>query len=58
MHSEGFDFAIITVPTPLKETVPDLSFIEQAAAVIGPHVSSGCAVILESTTYPGLPSNS
>ena len=50
---EGFDFAIITVPTPLKESVPDLSFIEQSAAVIGPHVTIGSTVVLESTTYPG-----
>src|SRR3712207_1997934 len=28
----GFDVAIITVPTPLREGIPDLSFIESAAA--------------------------
>ena len=28
---EDFDYAIITVPTPLKETLPDLSFIESAS---------------------------
>src|SRR5699024_12275932 len=28
----GFDFAIITVPTPLEESMPDLGFIEAAGA--------------------------
>src|SRR3954468_17620019 len=27
----GFDVAVISVPTPLREGVPDLSFVEQAA---------------------------
>ena len=49
----GFAFAIITVPTPLKETVPDLSFIEHSAAAIAPHVEPGSTIVLESTTYPG-----
>ena len=50
---EGFDFVIITVPTPLKETIPDLSFIEDSAATIGPFVTKGSTIVLESTTYPG-----
>lgn len=50
---EGFDYAIITVPTPLKESIPDLSFIEESAAVIGPYVRPESTVVLESTTYPG-----
>lgn len=50
---QDFDFVIITVPTPLKAAVPDLSFITDAAAVIGPHLSRGATVVLESTTYPG-----
>lgn len=49
----GFGYAIITVPTPLKETVPDLSFIEQSAGVIAPRIEIGSTVVLESTTYPG-----
>lgn len=48
-----FDYVVITVPTPLKETVPDLTFIEQSADQIAPFVTSGSTVILESTTYPG-----
>jgi UDP-N-acetyl-D-glucosamine dehydrogenase len=49
----GFEFAIITVPTPLKDSVPDLSFMESAAKSIGAHLTSGATVVLESTTYPG-----
>jgi UDP-N-acetyl-D-glucosamine dehydrogenase len=49
----GFDVCVITVPTPLQNGTPDLSFVEQAGAGIGPHVRPGCLVVLESTTYPG-----
>jgi nucleotide sugar dehydrogenase len=49
----GFDVAVISVPTPMGEGVPDLSFIESAAAMVAPHVRPGATVILESTTYPG-----
>ena len=49
----GFDFAIITVPTPLEESMPDLGFIEAAAADLAPYISPGATVVLESTTYPG-----
>lgn len=49
----GFDIAVITVPTPLRESLPDLTFIEQSSASIGAHLTRGGTVILESTTYPG-----
>ena len=49
----GFDVAVITVPTPLQEGVPDLSFIETAAGDLVPHLRPGVLVVLESTTYPG-----
>jgi nucleotide sugar dehydrogenase len=49
----GFDIAVITVPTPLRETLPDLSYIEASAASIATHVRVGSLVVLESTTYPG-----
>lgn len=49
----GFDVAVITVPTPLNEAVPDLSFIESAAGMLAPFVTVGSLVVLESTTYPG-----
>jgi UDP-N-acetyl-D-mannosaminuronic acid dehydrogenase/UDP-N-acetyl-D-glucosamine dehydrogenase len=52
-EAEGFDVAVITVPTPLRETLPDLSFIEGAALSLASSIRSGCLVVLESTTYPG-----
>jgi nucleotide sugar dehydrogenase len=52
-HAAGFDVCVISVPTPLRNGAPDLSYVEQAGAALGPHVTRGCTVILESTTYPG-----
>jgi UDP-N-acetyl-D-glucosamine dehydrogenase len=49
----GFDVAVISVPTPLRDGAPDMSHIEEAAATLGAHLSRGSCVILESTTYPG-----
>lgn len=51
--TEGFKVAVITVPTPLRETLPDLSFIESAGASLAEHLTPGATVVLESTTYPG-----
>lgn len=48
-----FDVAVISVPTPLREGAPDLSFIEAAARDLGVHLRLGATVVLESTTYPG-----
>jgi UDP-N-acetyl-D-glucosamine dehydrogenase len=50
---EGFDIAVITVPTPLRDGGPDLSFVESAAATLGGYLRPGAMVVLESTTYPG-----
>jgi UDP-N-acetyl-D-glucosamine dehydrogenase len=49
----GFEVAVITVPTPLREGVPDLSHIESATATLARHLRPGATVVLESTTYPG-----
>ena len=49
----GFDVAVISVPTPLNEGLPDLSYIESAGETLAAHMRPGCCVILESTTYPG-----
>ena len=51
--AKGFDFAVITVPTPLKQGEPDLSFIESAGKSLALYLGPGATVILESTTYPG-----
>ena len=49
----GFDIAVISVPTPLREGSPDLTYMEASAAQLGGHLTPGACVILESTTYPG-----
>jgi UDP-N-acetyl-D-glucosamine dehydrogenase len=49
----GFDVAIIAVPTPLREGVPDLSYIEQAARTLARYLRPHATVVVESTTYPG-----
>jgi UDP-N-acetyl-D-glucosamine dehydrogenase len=50
---EAFDVAVVTVPTPLREGNPDLSFIEEASRSLATLLKPGATVILESTTYPG-----
>jgi UDP-N-acetyl-D-mannosaminuronic acid dehydrogenase/UDP-N-acetyl-D-glucosamine dehydrogenase len=50
---ERFDIAVITVPTPLREGIPDLTFIDDAGAQLAPLLTKGATVVLESTTYPG-----
>ena len=48
------DAIIMCVPTPLDEHhSPDMSFIENTAKSIAPHLRAGQLVVLESTTYPG-----
>jgi UDP-N-acetyl-D-glucosamine dehydrogenase len=49
----GFDVAVIAVPTPLREGVPDLRYIEQAAETLARFLRPGTTVVVESTTYPG-----
>jgi UDP-N-acetyl-D-glucosamine dehydrogenase len=52
-RAAGFDVAVITVPTPLRNRSPDLSFVTDAARCLAGYLSRGSLVILESTTYPG-----
>jgi len=49
----GFDIAVISVPTPLSDGQPDLTFVESAGQTLGGHLDRGATVILESTTWPG-----
>jgi nucleotide sugar dehydrogenase len=51
--TRGFGTAVITVPTPLRESLPDLTFIEDSSRSLAAHLTAGAVVILESTTYPG-----
>jgi nucleotide sugar dehydrogenase len=49
----GFDVAVISVPTPLRDGSPDLSYVESAVATLAGALTPGALVVLESTTYPG-----
>ena len=50
----SMDTVIICVPTPLNEyQAPDLSYIENTAHAVAPHLRPGQLIILESTSYPG-----
>ncbi|MEU6839232.1 nucleotide sugar dehydrogenase [Streptomyces rubiginosohelvolus] len=49
----GFDIGVITVPTPMRDGMPDLTYIETCARTLGEHLRPGATVVLESTTYPG-----
>ncbi len=50
---DHFDIAVIAVPTPLRESVPDLTYVREAAESLGKVMREGNCVVLESTTYPG-----
>lgn len=55
---QAADTFILAVPTPFSvgpkgEKIPDLSYVEQAARGIAPHVAAGNLVILESTSPVG-----
>ncbi len=50
----GMDAVLICVPTPLDERrEPDLSYVEDTAKAIAPHLQRDQLIVLESTTYPG-----
>lgn len=50
---DGFEVAVISVPTPLAAGRPDLRCLETAAKTVAAHARAGCVVIVESTTWPG-----
>jgi UDP-N-acetyl-D-glucosamine dehydrogenase len=50
---DGFDVAVITVPTPLRDGLPDLACVEAASRTLARYLRPGATVILESTSYPG-----
>jgi UDP-N-acetyl-D-glucosamine dehydrogenase len=49
----GFDVAVIAVPTPLRDGIPDLVHIEHAGRALARLLRAGSLVVLESTSYPG-----
>ena len=49
------NFFIVTVPTPVdQQHRPDLSPLESACRLIGPHLRKGSVIVFESTVYPGV----
>jgi UDP-N-acetyl-D-glucosamine dehydrogenase len=49
----GADVIILTVPTPLTDSAPDLSLVRRACLEVATILSPGQLIVLESTTYPG-----
>jgi UDP-N-acetyl-D-glucosamine dehydrogenase len=49
----GFDVGVITVPTPLRDGLPDLGYVEAASTTLARYLRRGATVIVESTSYPG-----
>ncbi|MFJ8299080.1 nucleotide sugar dehydrogenase [Streptomyces sp. NPDC094447] len=47
------DVVVICVPTPLRQSVPDLDAVCAAGATVAERLRPGALVVLESTTYPG-----
>jgi len=56
-HAEdikGYDFYIVTVPTPIdNHKQPDLTPLEKASQLLGTVIAKNSIVIYESTVYPG-----
>lgn len=50
----GYDFFIVTVPTPIDDAHrPDLGALLAASNTVGSHLKPGSIVVYESTVYPG-----
>ena len=47
------DIIIFALPTPIKNFLPDLSYIENALKSLSPYLKKNSLLILESTNYPG-----
>ena len=48
------DFVLIIVPTPVdSKKIPDLSYVSNAARLIGKNLKRNAIIVLESTVYPG-----
>jgi UDP-N-acetyl-D-glucosamine dehydrogenase len=49
----GFDVAVVAAPTPLREGLPDLTYLEDASRTLARYLRPGATVVIESTSYPG-----
>jgi UDP-N-acetyl-D-glucosamine dehydrogenase len=49
----GFDVAVVAAPTPLRDGLPDLTYLEDASRTLARYLRPGATVVIESTSYPG-----
>jgi UDP-N-acetyl-D-glucosamine dehydrogenase len=49
----GFDIAVVAAPTPLRDGLPDLTYLEDASRTLARYLRPGATVVVESTSYPG-----
>jgi UDP-N-acetyl-D-glucosamine dehydrogenase len=49
----GFDVAVVAAPTPLREGLPDLTYLEDASRTLARYLRPGSTVVIDSTSYPG-----
>ena len=49
----GFDVAVVAAPTPLRDGLPDLTYLEDSARALSGYLKPGATVVIESTSYPG-----
>jgi UDP-N-acetyl-D-glucosamine dehydrogenase len=52
INFENFDILIIALPTPLKNKVPDLSYLKITMKLLYPKLKKNMLIVLESTSYP------
>jgi UDP-N-acetyl-D-glucosamine dehydrogenase len=44
---------VVAAPTPLREGLPDLTYLEDASRTLARYLRPGSTVVIESTSYPG-----
>lgn len=49
----AFDVAVVAAPTPLRDGLPDLTYLEDSASTLARYLRPGGTVVIESTSYPG-----
>ncbi len=49
----GYDVAVVAAPTPLRDGLPDLTYLEEASRSLARQLRPGAVVVIESTSYPG-----
>ena len=51
--ADGFDVALLALPTPLNQGEPDLTALVTASENLASFISEGSLIIVESTVFPG-----